>query len=479
MATPPPPPPQSFGTLARQWGKLWGKGHEHFGSGLRRIISVEGSGATTYLQGLVTSDLLKAPSPPRDYVQLWQKGLDQVAGSHKPPAPAKVATEAEQPAEQQQDHQPPEPPVEFNPNFYGTCFLDHKGRIVTDAFLWKLEEGNRYLIDVPGDSADALMAHLQQYKLKRAKVALQDVTQNVSSHVVYGTYNSQGAPPGFHVAMDPRHPSLGMRVVSLEHKQAVFSNLMSDVFPSCPGTYDVLRKLGGIAQGAELLGKTALECNQEWLNAISFSKGCYLGQELTARTMHTGTIRKRILPILLVDATLQIPRPWVLASQVQEGRDEFLQGLANRSPLPSLSMPSVGGLMSVLTGHVGGDTEETEEMKQLKLQADLHTQALQDHAVPGATLVDAGGKTIGQLVSTPAAGTFCVLAQMRLDKTGLVEGDAWKRTNKVKVGDHEFRYLPYTPLWWPRVDKKTGKADESVFPETLLLEDVAGESNSV
>ena len=143
------PPPQSFVTLARQWGKLWGKGHEHFGSGLRRIISVEGSGATTYLQGLVTSDLLKAPLPPKDYIQLWNKGLDQVAGSHKPLEPANDTVQAEQ---QQEQQQPPEPPVEFNSNFYGTCFLDHKGRSMCPVLslvlsLWRprwtilLEEG--------------------------------------------------------------------------------------------------------------------------------------------------------------------------------------------------------------------------------------------------------------------------------------------------------------------------------------------------
>jgi folate-binding protein YgfZ len=49
-----------------------------------------------------------------------------------------------------------------------------------------------------------------------------------------------------------------------------------------------------------------LECNLEWLNAISYTKGCYLGQELTARTHYTGVIRKRITPILL--STEQFPR---------------------------------------------------------------------------------------------------------------------------------------------------------------------------
>jgi folate-binding protein YgfZ len=43
-----------------------------------------------------------------------------------------------------------------------------------------------------------------------------------------------------------------------------------------------------------------LECNGEWLNGVSFAKGCYLGQELTARTHFQGMIRKRMLPARVI-----------------------------------------------------------------------------------------------------------------------------------------------------------------------------------
>ena len=56
----------------------------------------------------------------------------------------------------------------------------------------------------------------------------------------------------------------------------------------------------GIVEGVAQLGLgkvTPLEYNLDYLHGVSFHKGCYIGQELTARTHHTGVIRKRILPL--------------------------------------------------------------------------------------------------------------------------------------------------------------------------------------
>ena len=45
-----------------------------------------------------------------------------------------------------------------------------------------------------------------------------------------------------------------------------------------------------------------LEANADYLHGVSFHKGCYIGQELTARTFHTGVIRKRYMPLLFDDS---------------------------------------------------------------------------------------------------------------------------------------------------------------------------------
>ncbi|KAI2506991.1 metallo-sulfur cluster assembly [Fragilaria crotonensis] len=401
-------------TTASRFGRLWGKGHETFNPSLRKIISVKGPAATTYLQGLVTSDLNKF-------------------------APAPVAQRIEGSSDLPED----DPVVEFNPKLWSTCFLDNKGRILTDAFVWKQSE-DHYLIDVTSTSSALLLSHLNQYKLRRTKVDISDVSEKVSSHVIYGTLNGGSPPSGYVAGLDPRHPNMGLR------------------------TYNVLRKFSGIAEGEELTGKTALEANQEWLGAVSFHKGCYLGQELTARTHHTGVIRKRIMPVILVDKLQEIPRPWILAHQIQEGRQALLEELKGQPPLPSLSSPSVGAMLTMMTmGSFGHEEEEKkeEDVEALIKKAEDFVKEIEVAVTPGVKIIDtADGKTIGQVVSTPAPGTSLILAQMRLDRVGFGEGGApWSRTNKILIGDveKEYRYLPYTPLWWPAVDCATGKAKET------------------
>ncbi len=72
--------------------------------------------------------------------------------------------------------------------------------------------------------------------------------------------------------------------------------------------YDERRMQLGIAEGLELTrdGLYALEANFEELNGVDFKKGCYVGQELTARMKHKTELRKRVLPVL---AEQNLPEP--------------------------------------------------------------------------------------------------------------------------------------------------------------------------
>lgn len=498
----------SIAAAAGRYGKLWGRGHETLSPSLRRIISVKGKGdhPTNYLQGLVTCDLKSEPKAPRMEPILPEADFEENSDINSNNAA----------------HRPID--VEFTSKMRAACFLDQKGRILTDALLWKFpfddatkvkndkvdkEQDIEYLIDVPADSADLLLSHLQKYKLRRTKVEIDDVSDNYSVHCTYGTLNSKGAPPGFAAAVDPRHPSLGVRVLSFsqhptssisthEERKEKFSKMNNKFFPEASGTYSVLRKLVGVAEGSEIHGKTALECNQEFLNAVSFDKGCYLGQELTARSQHIGTIRKRVMPIIITDTNMEVPRPWIMASKLQDiGLDnleeDIIKGLGiglhsaeKEFPplLPKISGPGVGGIVSMMQGHLRLPTissdnsnnlsdqplkqlelseEEEDYMTKLQAENEALMRDLEKSAIPGAEILDQkDGKSIGQILSSPAAGIPVVLAQMRLDQVGLLQTTSdlkWSHTNKIQIGDgsREYRYLPYLPLWWPEIDPKTGK----------------------
>jgi folate-binding protein YgfZ len=401
------------------------------------------------------------------------------------------------------------PEVEFTDRLRAACFLDHKGRIVTDSLLWKTDE-SQYFIDVPGATADSLLQHLHAFKLRRSKVTIADRTLDMSSHVIFGTLNAGGSPPGYLSGVDPRHPSLGMRVLqlpsesssngentstlneqdsdnlSLSTRHEAFAKLVSKVFPTSPGNYELVRRLAGVAEGSELTGKIALETNQEHLQAVSFHKGCYLGQELTARVHHTGAVRKRILPLLLLDPYTEVPQAWGLASSLQQGRAgkkfsaEELRSLPTR--LPRLSVLTAGNLVAITTGSIeppgeAVDNAARDELAQIKSRAAALLARLETDCTPGAKIVDTkDGKTIGQIVAPPVKGTNVVLAIMRLESVGLLQGGVWSKTNKVRIGNgQELRYLPYLPLWWPDLDPKTGKARaedvDGVDPDEVRDED--------
>jgi transferase CAF17, mitochondrial len=479
---------------ATHFGRLWGKGHEILSD--RRILSVAGKGATVYLQNLVTADLHAAPVAPRPETgpqpgvpTKYQNSPDSNCNTTDRSSSADTASSLPKTAQ-------------FSEQLRAACFLDPKGRVLTDSLVWKISN-EQYYLDVPQDTADRLLKHLLQYKLRRTAVQIDETTNDMASAVVYGTLHSTGAPPGYLAALDPRHPSLGLRILKLpsvaeDHDSssstttttttatkpclADFTKSVSKTFPHTPANYQLVRRLAGIAEGLELTDKICLETNQEHLNAVSFNKGCYLGQELTARVHHTGVLRKRIMPLLMLDTASPIPHAWSLAASLQEGRAaqrffrEELQALPSR--LPRLSILTAANLVAVSTASVEPrdtariDAEAAAEWDRMQQKAAHWVAALQQSATVGAKLVDTvTGVTVGQIVAPPVLGTNVVLAMMRLESVGLLAGAVWSKTNRVKLvrsGDstaataggeeEEFRYFPYLPLWWPELDPDTGKA---------------------
>lgn len=99
---------------------------------------------------------------------------------------------------------------------------------------------------------------------------------------------------------DPRVDLLGYRLIRSADQPPPLHLHNHEVEQVTLDQYHVHRHCTGVAEGAAEIPPTKcfpLEYNCDYLHGVSFHKGCYIGQELTARTHHTGVIRKRILPI--------------------------------------------------------------------------------------------------------------------------------------------------------------------------------------
>jgi tRNA-modifying protein YgfZ len=207
------------------------------------------------------------------------------------------------------------------------ALLAPQGKVLFDFFL--ALEGETILIDVARSEADALLKRLALYKL-RAKVALSDRSEDYAVIALVGAdaathlklEQSPGAAGRFHDAVafvDPRHAGLGARlIVRREKAEALISAIglpTAEVL-----AYDELRMRLGIAEGAEISreGLYPLEANFEALNGVDFKKGCYVGQELTARMKHKTELRKRLLPVL-AETALPEPGEAILAGAVTIG----------------------------------------------------------------------------------------------------------------------------------------------------------------
>jgi folate-binding protein YgfZ len=99
---------------------------------------------------------------------------------------------------------------------------------------------------------------------------------------------------------DPRLRSLGCRVICPENSLEIEQDTINLKLTS--EDYEVIRLLYCVPEGpSEVSNQFPLNLNFHLLNGVNFNKGCYIGQELTQRTYHTGTLRKVAMPFILTN----------------------------------------------------------------------------------------------------------------------------------------------------------------------------------
>jgi folate-binding protein YgfZ len=159
-----------------------------------------------------------------------------------------------------------------------TALLTPQGKILFDVFIVRSNDG--YLIDCARDQSAALLQRLAMYKLRTdVSIAPDDDTP---IHALW-----DGDPGAALTAIpDPRTPDMGWRL----YGEAQTSASLSD--------YHAHRIARGIADSIQDIGSGEVfphEANLDQLSGISFTKGCYVGQEVVSRMHHRGTARSRFI----------------------------------------------------------------------------------------------------------------------------------------------------------------------------------------
>ncbi|MEP2717951.1 folate-binding protein [Pseudophaeobacter sp.] len=149
------------------------------------------------------------------------------------------------------------------------AMLTPQGKYIADFFL--AADGDDVLLDGDAEQADALQKRLAMYRL-RAKVEISATDLQVKR-------GTGPAPEG--ALADPRHPDLGWR-------------LIGNVSGEDGSDWDALHVAHCIPQAGIELGPDSyiLEAGFEALQGVDFRKGCYVGQEVTARMKHKTELRK-------------------------------------------------------------------------------------------------------------------------------------------------------------------------------------------
>lgn len=175
--------------------------------------------------------------------------------------------------------------------------LNVQGRVMYDLILYDVSHrlgAKAVLIECDRGLSDQLLTDIKKYKIRK-KVSIDNVSDQ---HTVFATLSDHGGKlveiaSAVVETADPRVNNFGLRIIT--------DNEPSRGVQEEDSGYHEERLKWGIPEGPQDLPPGncfPLESNLVYMNGVSFSKGCYLGQELTARTYHTGVTRKRLMPLL-------------------------------------------------------------------------------------------------------------------------------------------------------------------------------------
>ncbi|MBD1137572.1 folate-binding protein YgfZ [Pelagibacterales bacterium SAG-MED43] len=195
-----------------------------------------------------------------------------------------------------------------------TSLLSPQGKFLYEFLIIKHKSG--FLIDCEKSQVNGLYKQLGIYKL-RSKVEILNLSNEfvvaALTHEKFLKFDDAKDIPGFTlkyredpIFLDPRNKKLGARlIINLEKLYLSLKKLdLQDT--DLKDYYSLSHKLGIVPKNLNKLQNKlfGIECNYEELNGIDFKKGCYVGQENTARIKLKNKLSKRLFPINLIKGKL-------------------------------------------------------------------------------------------------------------------------------------------------------------------------------
>ena len=198
-----------------------------------------------------------------------------------------------------------------------SCFsslLTPQGKFLYEFIIVKHKSG--YLIDCEKPQAEELFKQLYLYKL-RSKVEILNLSNEfvvaAFSQEKFLTFDDTKDISGFTIKyredpifLDPRNKQLGARLIINLEKLYLSLKKLNLHDTNLKEYYSLSHKLGIVPKDLNKLQNKlfGIECNYEELNGIDFKKGCYVGQENTARIKLKNKLSKRLFPINLINGKL-------------------------------------------------------------------------------------------------------------------------------------------------------------------------------
>lgn len=209
------------------------------------------------------------------------------------------------------------------------AFLTAQGKYLFDFMI--VEADGSLLLDCEADRLLDFQKRLKLYKL-RSDVTVKDVSEAfvvlaitgddiAAALAINNTAGAAKAIEGGVLFTDPRHAGLGARVIIAKDMLEGFS-AGSDLTNGTLDAYDLARITLGVPDGSRdmQVEKTVLlEAGFDELNGVDWKKGCYMGQELTARTKYRGLVKRRLVPVRILDGDMPAPGTPVMSGDREVG----------------------------------------------------------------------------------------------------------------------------------------------------------------